>query len=211
MKIIREPEAGHPIRASHIKDLVEAVRELQNIRVGPGLVMHQGGGVTIGLQFPRGRGRGKAESCSRSSIPTWKATSDPGNPLHILTDGVLVPTDLEIGWIVRAGTQERTVTALDGLSNFYVDVAYSPPLAAATVEIIPHLWHTQAVLDVDTWAKGVSPNGVTLRVITDVQYLPASHKLQFRTRTLKFDSCGKLYEVTAESDLVDITTAEECP
>jgi hypothetical protein len=146
MKLIRDPEPGHPIRASHIKDIVDAIRELQNIRVGPGLVMHQTGGVTIGLRFPRGgRGGGKAETCSRTE-----------------------PTDLA---------------------------------------------HVQGTQDTDDWAKDDDACAVEVTVITDVQYDPdpTSHKLQFRTRTLKFDSCGKLYEVTAEGDLVDITTAEECP
>jgi hypothetical protein len=146
MKPLRDPEPGQPIRASHLKDAYDAIRELQNISVGPGLTKRQtAGGVNFALQYPRGRGGkvGKPESCSRTE-----------------------PTQLA---------------------------------------------HVQGTQDTDDWAKDDDACAADLTVITDIQYDSTSHKLQFRTRTLKFDSCGKLYEVTAESDLVDITTAEECP
>ena len=146
MKPLRDPEAGQPIRASHIKDAYDAIRELQNISVGPGLTKRQtAGGVNIALQYPRGRGGkvGRAESCSRTSPKVLDAT--PG------------------------------------------------------------------VQDTDTWVKDTDLCPVTFQVITDPSYDPVTHRLLARLRTVKADSCGKLYEVTAEGDLVVITTAEECP
>ena len=144
MKLIRDPEPGHPIRASHIKDIVDAIRELQNIRVGPGLVMHQANGIAIGLRFPGGtHGRGKAESCSRTSPKVL---------------------DFNLG-----------------------------------------------VQDTDTWVKDSDACPVTFQFITDPSYDPDTHRLQFRARTAKVDSCGKIYEISGEGNLVIITTAEECP
>lgn len=72
---------------------------------------------------------------------------------------------------------------------------------------------TQGTQDTDTWkyndgdAKG---KGVEIKTITDIQYNKTNITLSFRTRTLKFDKKGLLYEATGEGDLVTITQARRC-
>lgn len=68
----------------------------------------------------------------------------------------------------------------------------------------------QGTRDTDTWDRNDDDCPVAVDIITDIQYSNVTHKIQFRTRTLTFDRGGNLKEISAESDLVDITTAIAC-
>jgi len=150
MKRLERVAPGKFIRAEDINQLIDALNELHNISVGPGLTKRQtAGGVNFALQYPRGGGR-------------QGPAGTPGTPEECSRIG-----PLPLGQI--PGTQ-----------------------------------------DTDTWTKDGDGTPVNVHVITDVQYKTDTHKLQFRVRTLKFDSCGKLYEITAEGVLWDIATAVVC-
>jgi len=72
------------------------------------------------------------------------------------------------------------------------------------------LAHVQATQDTDDWTRATDDCPVEVQLITDIQYSTSTHKLTFRTRTLAFGRGGRLESVSAEGDLVEITTAEEC-
>ena len=63
----------------------------------------------------------------------------------------------------------------------------------------------------DDWDFLEDGTPVDVKIISDVWYDSATHKIYCRTRTLRFDACRKLYAVTAESSAVEITTAVGCP
>lgn len=222
MKPLRDPEPGQAIRASDVKDAYDAIRQLQNLSVGPGLTKRQTvGGVTIALQYPRGviGTGGKAESCSRNGVE-----EDTGTITGV-TSTVL--TDSTKAWTVNqfAGEGLRITTA-GGVKAYNIATNTPTQLTIASGDMVadgavpgnPYsvigpkkLAHVQGTQDTDTWVKDTDLCGVNFQFITDLIYDPASHKLQWRARTAKVDSCGKIYEITGEDDLVDITTAEECP
>ena len=71
------------------------------------------------------------------------------------------------------------------------------------------LAHVQATQDIDTYNRDTDGCPVSVAVITDFEFT-ADYKLAYRTRTLTFDKGGNLISISAESDLVVVTTAEEC-
>lgn len=71
------------------------------------------------------------------------------------------------------------------------------------------LAHVQATQDTDTWDRDTDGCPVSVAVITDFEFT-ADYKLAYRTRTFTYDRGGNLISISAESDLVAITTAEEC-
>jgi hypothetical protein len=68
----------------------------------------------------------------------------------------------------------------------------------------------QGVEDTDVWVVG-DDCPVSFQVLSDVQYNLVNMQLIYRTRTVTTDRCGKVVEISAESDPIVITTAEECP
>lgn len=70
------------------------------------------------------------------------------------------------------------------------------------------LGQTQGTQDIDTYDRDTDAVPVQFDVITDAQYDEGTHKLTYRTRTIV--AVGIL-SVSAESALVEITTAVECP
>lgn len=75
---------------------------------------------------------------------------------------------------------------------------------------LAELLQNQGAADADTWTRDTDDCPVSLQVITDIQYDNTTHKITFRTRTLEFDRGGNLLSISAESALVDITTAIAC-
>ena len=71
------------------------------------------------------------------------------------------------------------------------------------------LAHIQAAQDTDTWDRDTDGCPVSVAVITDFEFT-ADYKLAYRTRTFTYDKGGNLISISAESDLVVVTTAEEC-
>jgi hypothetical protein len=67
---------------------------------------------------------------------------------------------------------------------------------------------TMGTQDTDAWDRAEDKIAVTVTVVSDIWW--SSPYLYGRTRTLKFDSSGRLFEVTAESSSFTILTAEEC-
>lgn len=72
------------------------------------------------------------------------------------------------------------------------------------------LGSTQGTQDTDTYTW-TGTNGVSLKVITDIQYNTTTHVLAFRTRQVNTDKYGHVISVGAESALVNVTTAAACP
>ncbi len=67
-----------PIKADQLNDLVAAIRELQNIDVGPGLSLRRNAsGISIALKKPQSEAKGGAESCSTDTPKTLTCT--PGD------------------------------------------------------------------------------------------------------------------------------------
>lgn len=70
------------------------------------------------------------------------------------------------------------------------------------------LTQTQGTQDTDEYDRETDDAPVQFDVITDIQYDSTTHKLTFRTRTI---IATGILSVSAESDLVEVTTAVECP
>ena len=75
---------------------------------------------------------------------------------------------------------------------------------------LKELLATQGAQDTDTWDQEDNQCPVSVQIITDMQYSNLTHKIQARYRTLTFDRGGNLISISAESGLVDITTAIAC-
>jgi hypothetical protein len=70
------------------------------------------------------------------------------------------------------------------------------------------LAQTQGTEDTDDYDREEDGKPVEFQVLTDVKYDPTTHKLTFRTRTI---TATGITSVSAESALIEITTAVECP
>lgn len=66
---------------------------------------------------------------------------------------------------------------------------------------------TQGTQDTDTWTRSSDDCPVVVQVVTDIKYDTSTHKLTFRTRDFTFDRGGNLTAISAESALVEVTTA----
>ncbi len=66
----------------------------------------------------------------------------------------------------------------------------------------------QGTQDTDAYDRSSDNCPVQFQVITDIKYDTSTHKLTFRTRTV---TATGITAVSAESALVEITTAEACP
>lgn len=69
------------------------------------------------------------------------------------------------------------------------------------------LAQTQGAQDTDTYDRETDNVPVQFEVITDIKYDPTTYKLTYRTRTIVATG---IVSVSAESALVEITTAEDC-
>ena len=65
--------------------------------------------------------------------------------------------------------------------------------------------------DSDTWNRETNELPVTRQCITDVRWNSTTHYLQIKTRTDKFDSLGRVYDISAESEWIDAILFVECP
>ncbi len=85
---------------------------------------------------------------------------------------------------------------------------YEPP--TCTGGELAELDAEQGEADTDDWSRVDDACPVAVKIVTDVEYDTLTYKLSYRTRSLTFDRCGQLLEISAESALTEITEAEGC-
>jgi hypothetical protein len=117
------------------------------------------------------------------------------NELMLMTTGPgLLSRDTNLGKVIYAPTSSKkkgNIASFDGGT-------------------LTELLQTQATADVDEWDRDTDDCPVSVQLMTDLQYDNVTHKIQARYRTLEFDRGGNLISISAEGDLVDVTTAIAC-